>query len=200
MFREGMEIKFTNGDTLHLFDQFYNNLNELKILLKKRLQSAKSPEIVHDTNQKLHVKYRNHQFFKLRGILTWSIISFLLIKNLILTDNNNISGKILIISICLFIYFWQSKFMYYFTLENGELIVKNENFLWKNDKYNINDIQEVVYEKDVMIYDILKRKHLRIILKNHKQYKYGADLLRNVMWNEMKHKFKELDINVRDEF
>jgi hypothetical protein len=35
MFSEGIEIKFLNGKGIHIFDEFYENLNELKLTLKK---------------------------------------------------------------------------------------------------------------------------------------------------------------------
>jgi hypothetical protein len=198
MFREGMEIKFFNGKIIHIFEEFYENLNELKLKLKDKFTVNKITEkpILNFKNQ----KYRNYQFFKLRGIITWSIISYLLLKNVFLSNSLNLNGKIFTIIICLIIFFWQSKFMYYFIFENNKMIIKNENYFWSKKIIELNDIEEVVFEKDVMLYDFLKRKHMKVILKNHKQYKFGADLLKNNMWNNLKKQFEDIHIKTRNEF
>jgi hypothetical protein len=198
MFREGMEIKLMNGKILHFYDEFYNNLNDLKLILEKKLNLEQT--LNNPTYNNTESIYRNIQFFKLRGFIVWSIIIYLLINNFFLNENINTNGLIFTVLVCLFLFIWQSKFMHYFIFSNKELTIKNENLLWTNHNFELNEIREVIFEKDVMIYDILKRKHLRIILKNHKQYKYGADLLRKSMWNNLKNDFKKLGIKVRDEF
>lgn len=198
MFREGMEIKLMNGKIVHFYDEFYNNLNDLKLILEKKLNLAQN--LNNSTSDNTESIYRNIQFFKPRGIIVWSIIIYLLIGNLFFNENINTNGLIFTFLICLFLFIWQSKFMHYFIFSNKKLTIKNENLLWTNDIFDLNKVREVVFEKDAMIYDILKRKYLRIILKNHKQYKYGADLLRKSMWNNLKNDFNNLGIKVRDEF
>ena len=59
---------------------------------------------------------------------------------------------------------------------------------------------EVVYENDSGILAVFKRKYLRVILSNHKQYRIGADLLRKKDWFQMKQEFEKINIPVRVEF
>ncbi len=195
MFKEGMEIELENEIILHFFDEYYENLNELKLLLQEKFQeNNKRPNI----NFK-NIEFRNNQFLKLRGITTWGIIFYLLTKNLFLSENINNNGIIFVLIVCLLIWFWQSKFMYYFNFQNNQLTIKNENFFWVKKSININNIREIVIEKDAMLFEILKRKHLRIILNNHKQYKFGADLFTKKIWNNLKKELLDVDLEIRDE-
>jgi hypothetical protein len=142
--------------------------------------------------------FRDSQFKRIRGILIWLIPGYLIIKNLILYPNSiNTNGKIVIITFSLLLIYYHSRYMYYFVLEKDHLLIRNENFFWKKEQIELNDIFEIVVEKEERYRRFLNKRYMRIIYKDFSDEKYCADLLYEGTWINLKNEFEKVNIPVR---
>lgn len=199
--KEGSVITFNDGEEIYLFDHFYLNIHEVKYLLQNRLYPCQLKE-----EKLLNLKYndivfRDNQFLSLRGILLWLFIGYLVIKNLIVFPSSiNTNGKIFIISVSLLLIAYHSRFMNYFILNKNELIIRNENFLWKRKAIDLNEIKEIVFEKDSFNNRrSMEKNYLRIIFKDFSSNRFCADLLYKSTWDKIKTEFEKINIPVRVE-
>jgi len=145
--------------------------------------------------------FRDSQFKRIRGILIWLIPSYLIIKNLILYPKSiNTNGKIVIITFLLLLIYYHSRYMNYFVLEKDHLLIRNENFFWKKEQIELNDIYEIVFEKEEKyrrFRGLLNKRYMRIIYKDFSDEKYCADLLHQPTWENLKKEFEKVNIPVR---
>lgn len=142
--------------------------------------------------------FRDSQFKRVRGILIWLIPGYLIVKNLILyPDSINTNGKIFIISFSLVLIYYHSRYMNYFVLEKDDLLIRNENFFWKKEQIELNDIFEIVIEKEERYRNFLNKRYLRIIYKDFSDEKYCADLIQKTTWENLKKEFEKVNIPVR---
>jgi hypothetical protein len=199
--KEGSIITFNDGTELYLFDHFYDEVHGFKSFLREKLNPTLSIEKENPIINLPNKVFRDIQFKRIRGIIIWLIPGYLIIKNLIVYPNSiNTNGKIFTIAFSLVLIYYHSRYMNYFVLEKDDLIIKNENFFWKKEKIELNDIFEIVLEKeDKFKYDILNKKYLRIIYKDFNVDKYCADLLYEGTWINLKNEFEKINIPVRVE-
>lgn len=142
--------------------------------------------------------FRDSQFKRIRGILIWLIPGYLIIKNLILYPNSiNTNGKIVIITFSLLLIYYHSRYMNYFVLEKDYLLIRNENFFWKKEQIELNDIFEIVVEKEERYREFLNKRYMHIIYKDFSYEKYCADLLYEGTWINLKNEFEKVNIPVR---
>lgn len=142
--------------------------------------------------------FRDSQFKRIRGILIWLIPGYLIIKNLILYPNSiNTNGKIVIITFSLLLIYYNSRYMNYFVLEKDHLLIRNENFYWKEEQIELNDIFEIVVEKEERYREFLNKRYMRIIYKDFSDEKYCADLIQKHTWEKLKKEFEKVNIPVR---
>lgn len=199
--KEGSVITFNDGTELYLFDHFYDEVHGIKSILREKLNPTLSIEKETPIINLPNKVFRDIQFKRIRGIVIWLIPGFLIIKNLIVyPDSINTNGKIFIIAFSLVLIYYHSRYMNYFVLEKDDLIIRNENFFWKKELIELNDIFEIVIEKeDKFKYNILNKKYLRIIYKDFNVDKYCADLLYEGTWINLKNEFEKINIPVRVE-
>lgn len=199
--KEGSIITFNDGTELYLFDHFYDEVHGIKSILREKLNPTLSIEKETPIINLPNKVFRDIQFKRIRGIVIWLIPGFLIIKNLIVyPDSINTNGKIFIIAFSLVLIYYHSRYMNYFVLEKDDLIIRNENFFWKKELIELNDIFEIVIEKeDKFKYNILNKKYLRIIYKDFNVDKYCADLLYEGTWINLKNEFEKINIPVRVE-
>ncbi|NDP28531.1 MAG: hypothetical protein GZ087_14065 [Flavobacterium sp.] len=123
-----------------------------------------------------------------------------MIKNIIVyPDSINANGKIFIITVSLVLIYYHSRYMNYFVLEKDYLLIRNENFYWKKEQIELNDIYEIVVEKEERYRRSFNKKYMRIIYKDFSDEKYCADLLYEGTWINLKNEFEKINIPVRIE-
>jgi DNA polymerase III delta prime subunit len=144
--------------------------------------------------------FRDSQFKRIRGIIIWLIPAYLIIKNIIVfPDSINTNGKIFIITVSLALIYYHSRYMNYFVLESDDLIIRNENFFWKKEQIELNDIFEIVVEKEEKYREFLNKRYMRIIYKDFSYEKYCADLIQKSTWENFKKELEKVNIPVRIE-
>ena len=198
---EGTLIRFKDGTTKYFFDDMYSNTWELKLFLEQVV--IKKKDFVYIENYRIdpsELRYEQVNYFKgnqftcLRGALCWGIIMFFIY--LILSRDKIPPVGVLILfgflGTALFVF--NSWLMNFFGLSEDYFIIKNHNFIWKENIYRLTDIKEIVFEtRDKM------PNCLRIITKDFRNKLYPAATLRDKTWLELKRALEKEGIKVRNE-
>lgn len=138
-----------------------------------------------------YTNYKGHQLLTMQGIMLWGFIAFLIYMAFKATAWPVYIPIALFAS---FLFYIISRQMNYFKLSNSFLVVKNHNFLWKEDVYLLANIKEVVFESRI------KRPIcLRVITNNFIEELYPADTLYMKTWLAFKTDLESKNIKVRNE-
>lgn len=199
---EGMYFRFKNGKQKFFYDEMYSNSWLLKsfleqVVIKKEEYKEISSERI-DSNAIRYEKieeFKGNQFLSLQGILLWGAIGFFIFLLFFGPQKQpQIEVATVFGAMSLFFFLLQSYMMHYFGLTKDYFIVYNHNFIWKQKIFRLNDIKEIVFEsRPRMPYS------LRIITKDFKNKLYPAGTLRDKTWLELKERFEQLGIEVRNE-
>ena len=198
---EAATLKFKNGDIKYIFDDMYSNSWEMKSFLKTILID-KSEFISNSILQvdkngvetDFYDTFKGNQFSSFRGILLWGMIIFFIYIILNGQKPVNVGAVVMVAGFALFWFIAFSFQMHYFQVSNKYFLVRNHNFFWKRKVYNISDIKEIVFETQGKMPNCL-----RVITTDFKSKLYPAGTLRNDSWLELKDKFENFNIEVRNE-
>lgn len=199
---EAATLRFKDGQTRYIFDDLYENAWEFKSFLKQVVIDDNTPlthlEVSRVEKLELNVEsfrnYKGHQLLSYRGLLLWGVLSFcvfILLAGLIPWST---WYSITIISFLLFWFLVNSWLMHYFRMSQHYLVVKSHIYFWKTQAFRLKDIQEIVFESQVKMPNIL-----RVITKDFKSRSYPAGTLRNKTWLELKEALERQGIKVRNE-
>lgn len=192
---EATTIHFDDNAKLILWEDMYNNLAELKGIIKEKVNDKiKDPKSKIVKSNLLFFDKRNYKgnpWTSINGIMLIGMISFW--GYYIVTHPAKQNILILIpLFMCLFFYLFFGIQMNYFTIDAENLIIKNHFFPWKNKLYNLNDISEFVIESPYR-----RSNSLRIITKEFRSKLFGAGSLRDKHWREFRDDIIKLGIPVR---
>lgn len=127
------------------------------------------------------------------GLLFYSFAAFIISIPFTSTKHFSPIAFVLLTPI-LMMYLGLGHQLHYFLISENTLVVKNHFWFWKKHIYNLEEIREVVFEKPGRW-----SKSVRIITHDFSEKLYPAGSLRSMNWKELKLKFGELNIAVRNE-
>ena len=200
-YMEATRLSFQNLNTVYIYDDFYQNASEIKsfintvvinkdeFLTLKQIKPNKK-----DISFENLVAFKGHPVFSFRGIMIWGFVLAFIIMHLYYIKNIGIKSLILLSGLILFwllLNFWMT---YYFSASKNIFVVRNHYFFWIQKIYNLDDIEEIVYEQQGK-----QANSLRLITKDFKSKKFMAGTLNNKKWLEMKTFLEEKNIKVRNE-
>lgn len=175
-FREGISIELDDGTKIDLPDRFYKKLDELKVVLDKKINGKTDDNyqltdtVFNDSSDKDIFKILG-RFYLLNHILMF-FIYFPLILGLIIIWNifdNSIVIFILYLLILFIFFFFFNLIYHYLTFTEVSIKIQNHLIFWKKHSIYIDDIKEVVIE-----YPNIRSHLIRIvfILKNFTKISY----------------------------
>jgi hypothetical protein len=198
---EGTEILLKNGTTKYFFDDMYSNAWELKLFLEQVV--IKKKDFAYIENYRIDPSelryeqisyFKGNQFTSLRGFSCWGIIVFFIYLMISRDKIPPVGALILIGSIGTVLFVFNSWLMNFFGLSEEYFIIKNHNFIWKENIYRLTDIKEVIFETRVKMPNCL-----RIVTKDYRNKLYPAATLRDKTWLELKRVLEKEGIKVRNE-
>lgn len=195
-------LTFKNLKTIIIFDDIYSNSSDMKYFIQKivinkndRLEPYKEIKNSIEYENQLFITYKGNAVLSFRGILMWSLISFLIIMPFYLKRKIEFDVSILfLIGFSLIWFILNSYMMFYFEISKDYFIVKNHYFFWIKKVYNISSIYEIVYETQSK-----QPNKLKIITKDFKSKVFPAGSLTYKTWLEMKSELESKNISVRNE-
>lgn len=182
VYREGMKMVFKNGNELYLFDEFYKNLNDLKIKLNHGVNQP-----INILNEyRLQKTYNRSQFMTPRGIFMWTFIVGLFVYNCSNLYEIFLFSQLLQFLSVIFILWYNSSLMSYFIMDNETILVRKTNMFWYKKKFNFENISEIVFD----FYTIPPRHQvkvceLRVILKDFTQHRFPARNFTDKQWESL---------------
>jgi hypothetical protein len=194
VFFEALIIHFKNGELKYAFDVFYTNLYKIKQELYNRVDISKHsklrPKVVIAKMGTRDATYKTSQFKSFRGILLWFFILLVILDIIILHGQLSIRSTCFVLGFMAFHSIW----MYYPSIKNEHLILKNHNLLWVHRKFRLDNIDECVFDTHYRW-----PYCLRIITKDFKQYHYPCSTLCDKQWLAFKKHLESKGIYVRNE-
>lgn len=198
---EGTLLHFKGGQTKCFFDDMYSNSWQLKSFIQQviinKQDNAKILTHEVDVNE-IQIEnfeiFKGNQFTSLHGILLWGMFAFFVYLFL---SKGTVPPWRAMVFMGIFMTFWfsfNSYLMHYFVLSDKYFTVRNQNFIWINKVYRIDDIKEIVYETQGKMPNCL-----RVITKDFRNKLYPAGTLRDKTWLDMKVKLELKGITVRNE-
>jgi hypothetical protein len=194
---EGVKIVLKNSKEYIIFDDYYENLWELKNYLNRNLNSVENinhnfDDFYSSINDIYNAKFEQYKglpfIFTYLGLfaLFFFVLGMIL---LILTD-----GFFPIIVGILFIIFSIYLFSTFHTfyLSKNYLLIKNFYQLKSKQIYKIDEIQEIVFEQQSR-----SPITLRVITKKFLSSPYAATSLRKKDWKILKNELEKKNISVR---
>ena len=196
---ESTELLFKNKKSKYIFDDMYSNSWEIKSYLAEifRKNEDDSPKYINytpvDNNDSPLESFKGHHLLSFTGIYFWALAIFFIYILLIGKSNSLIfSCTIFLLLFLLLIHI--TSFMNYFQISDNHLIIKNHILIWNKKSYNMQNIQEIVFERNGNMPNVL-----RIITNDFKSKKFSASTLKNKNWFDFKLKLEEYNIKVRNE-
>jgi hypothetical protein len=198
---EGTMLTLKDGTVKYFFDDMYSNSWKVKSFIQQVIINGKeSAEITTHKVDQIEIRlesfeiFKGNQFTSFRGISLWGMIGFF---SFMLLSKGNVPLWRAIVFVGIFCSFWfflNSYLMDYFALSDKYFVVRNHNFIWKNNVYRIDDIKEIVFETRQKMPNCL-----RIITKDFRNKLYRAGTLRDKTWLDLKDKLELKGITVRNE-
>lgn len=199
--KEGTTLTFYNGSVKYFYDDFYANSWQVKSFIQQVIinknESIETTTTQVDKNE-LRLEnfetFKGNQFFSLYGIMFWAMLG--MFAFIALTGKRTPPPAFYIFAVTLgtFWFFVASYLMYFFILSDKYFAVRNHNFFWVYQVYPIDDIKEIVFEKQGRGISCL-----RVITKDFRNKIYRADTLRNKTWLDLQDKLELKGISVRNE-
>lgn len=195
LYREGMQITFEDNDKLTLINEFYLNLNDLKIALNKGpLESGKFDK---GNLNEPHI-FNNSMFRIVRGYILAAFIVYFI--NRINRFSDNLWGIVIFSTLLILTVIYHSRLLNYFIIYDDSIIVKRKIQYWFIRKYHMNDIYEVVLDYyTTPPYHKIRIKQLRIVMKDFSQITYPTSLLKSTQWESLQNLLIENNIKIRDD-
>lgn len=193
---DGCMIVFNNGKRKVLPDDLYTNLWKIKLYLKENIPNLKSEKNSLNLNPiNKEVVFKGNQLVTFRGILYWGcaiIFPYTFITN---GFSKSISEVILFAIgwVCWVLGF---SYLFHYVLVDVEyLTIKNHNLIWRNKKYKLSDVREVVFESPTTRLP----NFIRVITNDYKSKRYPVSTLTRKKWLALKKHLDRLGIPVRNE-
>lgn len=205
---EGILILTKNGREIYLYDQYYYNSHKLKWILsqfidseynliKSEIDNVVEPEKDYIKNSEI----RFEKFINYKGIwwITMSGLGFIVLSILpfavsFLKGTSFAMPLGVYFGLVLGCYLLFGYQLHYFRLSENYLIITNHLWIWKQKKYKLNQISEIVFEQPGNL-----PVSMRVTTKEFKSKIYPAASLRNKTWEELQKFFKENKIPTRKE-
>lgn len=198
---EGIYIHFQDDTIKYIYDDMYSNTWEIKSFLDQtviRKQIYQPPQTI--SLERKHTLAETGQLFKektlrsLRGIGHWlltALFILLIINNL---EKLHYGFLLLFGVVGILWFFMHGWFLHYFELTDHYFIVKNTIFFRRNQGYRIDQIQEIVFEKQDK-----QPKTLIVITSDFRTKRYPAAMLKDQTWLKLKAALKVKGIVIRNE-
>jgi hypothetical protein len=193
-YMEAASFSFKNGISKIIFDDMYSNTWEIKSFIKMVVidkiefsEGSISPIDNGSLTFDFCDTFKGNQITSFRGICLWGFIGFFVFKALISRTPVNIEGLLFISGFSLLWFIAFSYQMHYFQVSDNYFIIRNHNFFWKKKVYNIDEINEVVFETQGKMPNCL-----RILTKDFKSKLYPAGTLRVNNWLDLKDKLETI--------
>jgi hypothetical protein len=195
---EGVKIVLKNSKEYIIFDDYYENLWQLKNYLNKSLHSTENinhnfDDFYSSTNNNYNAKFQQFRglpfIFTYLGLLALFFFVFGMVL-LILTDGFIFPVIFGIFFILFSIYLFSTFHTFY--LSKNYLLIKKFYQLKNKKIYKIDEIQEIVFEQQSR-----SPITLRVITKNFLSIPYPATSLRKKDWKILKNELEKKNISVR---
>lgn len=191
--QSGARLTFKDGRIKYIYDNLYSNTYLLKWFIQQAVINKRAvvemPVSDIDFNELKQQKFEvftRSQFFTLYGIAMWLLLAFL-ITIWLTTGKKTLGINIFLLLVSIGIFSLYSYGTNYFCLSDKYLVVKNNNFFWKQVVYPLAEITEVHME-----YLGKGHKGLRIKTKHFRSNVYPATLLTDKQFNLL---LKALQLN-----
>jgi len=169
-----MKVDFHSQKSLFLDERVYVDLWKVKKQLEKKIRSR-------DRKSKL---YKNPKDRTITGTVLNPIslycVIIVSIALLMFLGNNNLTAKLFGIGLILLFCFLGFS-LFYFSIKENKLIVRNHIFFWYTKEYVLNNLLEL--RKEIHNSDITSEK-LTVTTKDYKTKRYLAVSYKNKHWEE----------------
>lgn len=203
---EALKIEMNNGDKKIFFSKYYRNfpliLQSLQ-LIKKQLSKSQNPQLDGFKYKRLSypnirnfgtmTKYDNNHLLSFNGIAIYGFTVFM--GYLVLTaDRPLYPGGLFFLGLTSIFWLGLGYQLHYFLLDNEYLVIKNHIWFLRTHKYQLTDINEIVFETPHKI-----STSMRINTKDFHTTLYPAGSLKNSTWNHLMEELKKQKVKVRNE-
>lgn len=204
-------LHLNDGKEIIIWASFYKNISEIRgllekaqILLKEDKPLAGNINLVfnnHYLSSPIHpilstlrfTKYAGNPHTSYKGMLFYFFTAFII--SIPFSSTKPFSPIVFVLlTPILMMYLGLGYQLHYFLISDDALLVKNHFWFWKKHIYNLGEIREIVFEKPNRW-----STSVRIITKDFKEKLYPAGSLRSRSWKELKLRFDELNIVVRND-
>ncbi|MFT6856182.1 MAG: hypothetical protein ACJA0X_002159 [Cyclobacteriaceae bacterium] len=205
---EAITIELKDDHHESVFVKLYSNMDRIRTVLhfiKIRLDQheevnddcftpvQREEPKVYDTSRL--EKFGGRHLLTMNGIIAhggWVFIAwFFLFSDSPMNLTAKLIFSVFILAFCTGLYGYQ---LHYFKLNSEFLVVKNHVWLWKNDRYNIADLREIVFEEPHKM-----STSLRVVTNNYETKLYPAGSIRSKSWSRLSKEIEKLNIPVRNE-
>lgn len=147
-----------------------------------------------DIESESFISYKGNPLFSFLGFSIWItlLILFLLIGQTI--NDLNLKGFIAVTALILLLFFVLYRLMHYFEISANFFNVRKYYFPWNKEQYPLDNIREVVIEKQGRF-----SSRLRVITKDFKSKLCPGVSLYDKTWLKMKKDLESKNIIVRNE-
>ena len=205
---EGILIVDKNDNETYLYDLYYLNLYKLKWIFSQLIDSKNNVISTNLDNIKEYEKdvvtnsdIRFENFIDYKGLwwvtMVGLAIIFIAIFPFVIIIIKGGAFKMPIpvyLGMVGFFYFFFGYQLHYFKLSDKFLIVTNHVWVWRQKRFRINNIREIVFEQPDRL-----PVSMRIITNDFKSRLYPASSLRNKIWQDLHKQIKEKKIKTRKE-
>lgn len=180
----GIKLEFSNGVSLLIWEDFYSNIQDLRRFVGEKLNGR-----IHLLDEKN--SFRNNKCFSKKYsqnpftasntllmatmVIAFAIIAFTLKSKR--SPSELIIAAIFPIIIC---YIGLGMQMHFFEIKGQKFVIKNHYFPWIKHEYYLNDIEEISIENYFP-----RCTGLRVTTYEFRSKWYGADSIKNCMWQEI---------------
>jgi hypothetical protein len=192
---QGFIIYFKDGKKRVLFDDMYANVSEIKSFLEQVVVNHREykPIIIKEIDFKT-IAINNEVVHKGSFTRFFNLGLFLsLIFSIIPILAGSYFPFFIVLFICILIY---SLSMYYFSITDEYLIIKNHILYWKKRVFRLIDIREIIFE---VITGKQSAYMIVVITNDFKYYRFKANALKVNTWFELKKTLEDKGIKVRNE-
>ncbi|TRW25881.1 hypothetical protein FMM05_06565 [Flavobacterium zepuense] len=199
-YKEAAKITFTNGDVVFIYDELYENSSELKMYLDALLNPEKTV-LSRPTSTKINIEgehfynYKKPLLFSLTGATFVLFSGFFLCMFIVFIVLHQHIASCFFLLILLIIYYFMSAQLYYFSINEKYLVVRNHVIFRKKIIYTLNDIKEIV----LVPIENRAPNALRVITNNYKNKRYYAATLYDSDWQKLRDHLEKEGVNVRNE-
>ncbi|MEO0789117.1 MAG: hypothetical protein AAFY36_10655 [Bacteroidota bacterium] len=200
--KEGGQISFKGGNKRYIYDDFYFNLWQVKLFLKKKIIEQEHDFALSDIEVDQPAdgvigqleKFKGHVWASYRGILFFVVV-VLMIGTLL--DSKDVISWFGFFVLLVFLPLWfllNTWLMHYFALNGKYLVIRNQLAFWRREVFEVSNIEEVVFESSSEA-----PNSMRVITKDFKHVKYFGATLSTKTWEKLVKRLSKTSIRVRNE-